>query len=282
MGALVLDFLLVIIFLMMIPIGFYRGGLRELCTAAGLMLGILMAQSWAADWARLYERVFGLGADPAHFLMGITIVVVITGFVGYGGSAAFAYRPGPGGRLYGAFLALFSAMVLAGFMINLYGETIVPTGRVEPVTSGIIARTLSEDFGVILLIATIGVAFSTIFGMFVRERSDEMPAFTAPSPNLYQPVDTRPYQTHEVAAPKEPVVIREVQEWKSEAEPPKVNPGTYGSGWRQTWPEATPNQTRNTRSTSRSTPQVPEEPDSPPPSGARDILADWMKDQGNS
>lgn len=282
MGSLVLDFLLVIIFLMMIPIGFYRGGLRELCTSAGLLLGILLAQEWSGRWSRLYERVFGLSADSAQFLMGITVVVVVTGFVGYGGSAAFTYRPGPGGRLYGAFLALFNAMVFAGFMINLYSDTIVPAGRVEPVTSGIVARTLSEDFGVILLVAAVGVACSTVFGMFVRERADEMPSYSAPTPQLYQPVDTRPYQTTEEPAPtasREPVRIREVEAWKSEAEPPKVNPGTYGSGWRQTWPETTPAQARSSRSTGRSTSSVPDDPGPTPPSGSRNVLADWMKDQ---
>ena len=113
MGALVLDFLLVIIFLMMIPIGFYRGGLRELSVSAGLLLGILMAEAWSSRWANLYERMFGLGNGAATFLMGVTIAFGITALIGYGGSSVLSYQPGPGGRLYGAYLALFNAMIVA-------------------------------------------------------------------------------------------------------------------------------------------------------------------------
>ncbi|MCA9832535.1 MAG: CvpA family protein [Thermomicrobiales bacterium] len=284
MGSLVLDFLLVIIFLMMVPIGFYRGGLRELCTAAGLLLGILMAQAWGSDWSSLFTRMFGWTPGAAEFLMSVLIVVAITALIGYGGSAAFSYRPGPGGRLYGAFLALFNAMILAGYLINLYGETIVPGGQTKPVTSGIVARTLSEDFGTILLIATLGVACSTIFGMFVRDRASEIPVYQAPPPALYQQNQaTRPYQPETVEpAPREPVRIREVNEWQSDAEPQRANPATYGSGWRQTWPDATPAQQRNTRTagtpSTRATPPAEPKPDS----SSRKVLADWMKDQDES
>lgn len=283
MGSLVLDFLLVIIFLMMIPIGFYRGGLRELCTSGGLLLGILMAQSWASDWAGVYSRLFGMSEGAAEFLMGVTILFVVTAMVGYGGSAAFSYHPGPGGRLYGAFLALFNAMVLAGFMINLYGTTIVLDSGAEPVTDGIIARTLSQDFGTVLLIATLAVGCSTIFGMFVRDRTEETGVYPSVSQQSYKPTQTRPYAVEvsetSAAAQSGPVRIKDVQEWQSNAESPRVDPATYGSGWRQTWPDATPAQQRNTRSAGRSSRSQPDTPEEIPEDSSRRVLADWMKDQ---
>src|SRR5699024_6383417 len=136
--------------------------------------------------------------------------------------AAFSYKPGPGGRLYGAYLALFNAMIATGFLINLYGEFIVPVGNVEPVTSGLIARSLSDGFGSVLLIATIGVGIATIFGMFVRDRSDDTQTWQAPASNLYQqqPVDTRPYRVEDDDAAGEqsatygPVRILEAQSWQ--------------------------------------------------------------------
>src|SRR5699024_370935 len=112
-------------------------------------------------WAGLFERLFGMGEGGAAFLMSVLITFGITALIGYGGSAAFTYRAGPGGRLYGAYLALFNAMIATGFLINLYSEHIVPQGNVEHVTSGIIARFLSDGFGTVLLIATIGVGFAT-------------------------------------------------------------------------------------------------------------------------
>lgn len=286
MGSLVLDFLLLIIFLMMVPIGFYRGGLREMCVSGGLLLGILMSQSWGERWATLFERLFDMGEGGAAFLMNIVITFGITAFIGYGGSAAFSYRPGPGGRLYGAYLALFNAMIATGFLINMYSEFVVPEGNVEPVTSGIIARSLSDGFGTVLLIATIGVGLATIFGMFVRERSDDATEWQPPTTNLYQqPVDTRPYRVAESESEaeshpaSEPVRILEVQSWQESEESTRPDPSTYGSGWRQTWPDATPAQQRSTRRAGRQTQSKDQPERSRESSSSKNVLAEWMKDQ---
>lgn len=288
MGSLVLDFLLLIIFLMMVPIGFYRGGLREMCVSGGLLLGILMSQSWGERWSGLFERLFGMGEGGASFLMSVAITFGITALIGYGGSAAFAYKPGPGGRLYGAYLALFNAMIATGFLINIYAEYIVPAGNVEPVTSGIIARSLSDGFGTVLLIATIGVGIATIFGMFVRERSDDdSREWQASKTSLYQqPTDTRPYRVGdaepESSSPSEPVRILEVQSWQESEESTRPDPTTYGSGWRQTWPDATPAQKRSPRSTGRRTESSSKPTRAGESSSGKNVLADWMKDQDES
>lgn len=287
MGSLVLDFLLLIIFLMMVPIGFYRGGLREMCVSGGLLLGILMSQAWGERWSSLFERLFGMGEGGAAFLMSVVITFGITALIGYGGSAAFTYRPGPGGRLYGAYLALFNAMIATGFLINLYSDYIVPVGNVEPVTSGIIARSLSDGFGTVLLVATIGVALATIFGMFVRERSSDAPEWQPPATSLYQhSADTRPYRVDEETAATreaaEPVRILEVQSWRESEESSRPDPSTYGSGWRQTWPDATPAQQRSARNASRRSRTESKPARNNESTSGKNVLADWMKDQDDT
>lgn len=286
MGSLVLDFLLLIIFLMMVPIGFYRGGLREMCVSGGLLLGILMSQSWGERWADLFERIFDLSEGGAAFLMSIVITFGITALIGYGGSAAFAYKPGPGGRLYGAYLALFNAMIATGFLINIYSDYIVPESNVESVTSGIIARTLSDSFGAVLLVATIGVGIATVFGMFVRERVDETPAWIPTTSTLYQQTtDTRPYRVPESepepesSPASEPVRILEVKGWEETAESSRPDPTRYGSGWRQTWPDATPAQKRSVPSPTRPSRPDNREDRKREASTGKNVLADWMKDQ---
>lgn len=286
MGALVLDFLLVIVFLMMIPIGFYRGGLRELCVSGALMLGILMAGEWADRWATLYERMFGMGTSSATFLMGVTIAFGITAVIGYGGSSVLAYQPGPGGRLYGAYLALFNAMVVAGFLINLYVALIVPASDTESITTGIVARTLSENFGWVLLVATLGVGVATLFGMFVRERTPELPSWAPPQQTLYQtPGPTRPYRTDDDdQKPKaeSPVRIREVTNWKDDEESARPDPSKYGSGWRQTWPDATPAQQRSTRRANVTPTSDSGSSKTSSTDSSKNVLADWMKEEDNS
>ena len=285
MGALVLDFLLVIIFLMMIPIGFYRGGLRELCVSGALMLGILLAGEWAGRWSALYERMFGWSEPTATFAMGATIAFGVTALIGYGGSSVLAYQPGPGGRLYGAYLALFNGMVVAGFLINLYMEHIAPETDDESIVTGIVARTLSKDFGWVLLVATFGVGIATVFGMFVRERSPELPSWQ-PQQNLYQPpTQTKPYRVEDddqrtAAGP--PVRIREVNDWKADAESARPDPSKYGSGWRQTWPDATPAQQRSARRATVAPAADSDSGKNPSADASKNLLADWIKDESES
>lgn len=282
MGAVVLDFLLVIVFLMMVPIGFYRGGLRELCVSAGLLLGIMMSDAWAGRWSGLYERLFGMSEGSATFLMGVTIAFLITALIGYGGSAVLTYQPGPGGRLYGAYLALFNAMIVAGYLINLFVTYIRPSADDEAVTTGIVARTLSEGFGSVLLVATIGIAIATVLGMFVRDRAPE-PSAWQPQQQLYQPpAGTRPYRVEgdvEPAAPSSPVRIREVASWQDGSESSRPDPTKYGSGWRQTWPDATPAQQRNMRRANPVSRGDDQDQAQKPQDPAKSVLAEWMNDQ---
>lgn len=286
MGHFVLDFLLIVIVLMMVPIGFFRGGLRELSVSAGLMLGILMAQAWTDRWSGLVQRLFGMGEGSSRFLTSILICFGITALFGYGASAAFNYRPGPGGRLYGAFLALFNALVALGFLLTQWATFLEPDQPENSVTDGFVSRLLIERMDVILLIATIGIGLATIFGMFVRERGDVIPMMPANQP-LYRPVtDVKPYMDagddreskDRPEANAAPVRIREVRHWEDEAENPKPDPTRYGTGWRQTWPDSD-GPSRPTRKSATSTPSPSR---SVQGSGQTDALTDWLKDQDRS
>lgn len=286
--SLVLDALLVLIVLMMVPLGFLRGGLRELSTSAALLLGILMADHWADRWSTVLTRWTTMGEGAARFAMAVLIVVVITGFVGYGGSAAFSWRPGPGGRGYGAYLALLNAMVFIGFIINRYIRDIFD-GRVpETIDRAWVSRALSVGFEWILLFGTIGILIATVFGMFVRERGDDEEFVAGPAPEepyhvRYEPprAQVRPLNDPEETqvsqpVPPKPVRIREVRHWEDET-PQRPPESTYGSGWRQTWPE------------DRQGPARPHQPGAPSPGkpeaarpssgNQRDVLRDWMRSE---
>jgi hypothetical protein len=283
--SLVLDALLILIVVMMVPLGFLRGGLRELSTSAALLLGILMAGEWAERWATLLTRWTDMGEASARFAMSATIVVVITGLVGYGGSAAFSWRPGPGGRGYGAYLALLNALVFIGYLINVYIDTIFDGQVPETIDRAYLSRALSVGFEWVLLAGTLGILGATLFGMLVRERGDDPDMTYGPTPEdmyhvRYEPPrpNVRPLNDPEetqVAAelPAKLVRIREVRHWEDEAAGrPREN--AYGSGWRQTWPD-------DQQPTSRSeTPAPPaKRPDSRPASSGnqRDVLRDWMR-----
>jgi hypothetical protein len=304
-SSIVLDALLVIILLMMIPLGFLRGGIREVCTSAGLLFGILLAGQWADRWGSWISGRVDIAEGSAQFLIAIIIVVITAGLIGYGSSAAFSWRPGPGGRMYGAYIALFNGLVLAGFLINTVKDKVYNGDLPNAIDNAFIARALSVGFGWVLLACALGVMAATVFGMFVRERPGEEAAYPQAMYGPHQPVVREPAQRTTQAPPSlpqpepggqetevhpaAPVRIREVRHWEEtpETRPEPTQPG-YGGGWRQTWPEskgqgpALPRQERptpNPPSPKRVSGTLSQ--DEQKPANPRDVLRDWMKDQGS-
>lgn len=243
LSSIVLDALLVLILLLMIPLGFLRGGLREMCTAAGVLFGILLASEWAGRWGGWIAGKLDTDAGGTRFLVSVAILVLAAGLLGYGSSAAFSYRPGPGGRMYGAYIALFTGIIVAGYLINRVIELVYEGTAPDLIEKSFVARALSAGFGWVLLLCAGGVLGGTLFGMFVRERPDEAYPYghmqqrpdPAPPPAA-RPAEPTPQPADAEAAPAEPLRIREVRHWEEPAGQAPPDQG-YGSGWRQTWPD---------------------------------------------
>ena len=287
--SLVLDALLILIVLMMVPLGFLRGGLREVSTSAALLLGVLMAEQWADRWSGLLTGWTNMGDGAARFAMAVLIVVTVTGVVGYGGSAAFSWKPGPGGRGYGAYLALLNAVIFAGFLINRYIRDIFD-GRVpETIDRAYVSRALSVGFEWVLLVGTLGILIATLFGMFVRERGETDELVIGPSLEdlyhvRYEPArpQVRPLNDPEETQisqeiPSRPVRIREVRHWEDEV-PDRPAANSYGSGWRQTWPDDQAPPSPRTHQPGAPSPGKPESA-GPASGNQRDVLRDWMRSE---
>lgn len=296
--SILLDAILVVILLMMVPLGFLRGGLREVCTAAGLMFGMLLANEWAGPWGTWLAERLDVEPGAARFLVAVVIVVLAGSVLGYGGSAAFSYRPGPGGRMYGAYIALFNGIVLAGYLINRVIARVYDGTAPDLIANSYVARALSAGFGWVLLVCALGVLGGTLFGMFVRERPDDayayayppQPAVAQPAPR--QPASQAPPEVSPVTSeetepsPQAPVRIREVRHWEEPQAPARPEQG-YGSGWRQTWPdprgqgpvppwEQRPAPRPPASKRAVESPRKPDDPQASP----RDVLRDWMEGEG--
>jgi hypothetical protein len=304
LSSIVLDALLVVIFLTMIPLGFLRGGLREVCTAAGLLFGILLAGQWADRWGSWFSDRLDIAEGSAQFLVAVFIVVPTAALIGYGGSAAFSYRPGPGGRMYGAYIALFNGLIFAGFLINTVIDKVFDGEVPEAIESSFVSRALSAGFGWVLLACAMGILAATVFGMFVRERPGDEGSY---APGAYAPQQTAvpppaqwsanapagqlepdPAGQETEVNPSAPVRIREVRHWEDapQTQAREQQPG-YTKGWRQTWPD-TKGQGPTLPWEERPAPKPsspkrvsgPPRTDSPKPGNPRDVLRDWMKDEG--
>ena len=248
--SLALDALLLVIIVAIVPLGMYRGGIREVCTSAGLLLGILITQQWSHRWGDWMAGVAGIDEGVSRFIVAVATIVTITGIVGYGAAAAFGHRPGPGGRMFGGMLALANAIVFLGALIQFVADDLYDGIYPDIIGDSYLARVLSSGFDWVLLATTAAILVGILFGMVVRER--EIPdeeilvppqreaashtgpvtparaATTAPS----VPTD-EPSETEVPAQPIPTIRVREVRHWE-ETVPSTLD--ELQTGWTRTWP----------------------------------------------
>lgn len=261
--SILLDSLIVLLILMVAAIGYSRGGMRELCTAAGLLFGSRLADAWAPRWGTWVAGKLDISDGSATFIVYVAVLALSTLICGYGASIAFFSRPGPGGRLYGAALGLINGVVLTTFVLDAVRRFLRGGELPKIVVDSHVARAMVDGFGWILLGVAAFIIVATAFGFLIRENEPEdsltpyVPASTtqpsaprpmverAPTasrtvaqvaPEKIEPADPRrdAPTTHETT----PLRVREVRHWEDPVEP---NPRTaFGAGWSQTWPVASP------------------------------------------
>ena len=309
MQPLLLDALLVLIILLAVPIGVHRGGLREVCTAAGLLLGMHLVNEWAATWGARLSDLTGIVPNVTTFIVAVLVLLLTTALVGYGATATFASTPGAGGRMYGAILGFLIGAVFLGSVLTYVNRFLYEGETPQIVTDGYISRALSLGIGWILLGAAVAILLTTLFGMFVRERdSDEfvMPIarapVTAPSTRIVESQPAREAEKIEPARPDPhqvvsddvqrtaPIKIREVRHW-DEHQSTETSP--TGARWNQTWPQRSgPSAVQRSHTsqrdgvTRRPLRRLPGETGtSAPPATHQDdatVLRDWLAEDGDS
>ncbi|HEV2065389.1 MAG TPA: hypothetical protein VGR08_01040 [Thermomicrobiales bacterium] len=303
MQPLLLDALLILIIIMLIPIGVHRGGLREACTAGGLLLGMHLVDQWATTWGNSLSNVVGIVPSVTTFIVAILVLLLTTGFVGYGATAAFASSPRAGGRMYGAILAFLVGAVFLGSVIDYVGRFLYEGETPDIIRQGYISRLLSVGIGWVLLFAALVVVLATLFGMVVRERdADEivMPIarapVTAPSARLpesalasdAEKLEPPPPEPRKVAADEvqrtAPIRIREVRHWD---EPQDHDTRAPGPSWNQTWPQAGRGPVQRTRRPEHTRRQVRRSPlpntshqESQTDDDDTTVLRDWLAEGG--
>jgi hypothetical protein len=288
--SLALDALLLVIVISVVPLGMFRGGIREVCTSAGLLLGILIAQQWSDRWGDWVADVTGIDEGVSRFLVAIASIVTITGIVGYGAASAFGHRPGPGGRLFGGLLALANAVVFLGALIQFVADDLYEGVYPGIIQRGYVARALSSGFDWVLLAATGAMLVGILFGMVVRERDipDEeilVPASrestgllkpvagaTAAKTSIGQP-SPGPSEPEVAAPPVSTVRVREVRHWE-ESVPSTID--ELQSGWTRTWPTTvTSSDTTTPRRSGRGLRSDPRRPSS---ASDQEVVRQWLHD----
>src|SRR4051812_26090508 len=100
---LVLDVLLVALICLFMPIGWWRGPVKELYVSLGILFGVLLADYWARPWGHDLSDMTDLTSGSGSFIVAWAFLVASTFILGYGIGATLypAWHASPA-RLLGA------------------------------------------------------------------------------------------------------------------------------------------------------------------------------------
>lgn len=247
--SIVLDILLILIVLLMMAIGAYRGGLREAFSAAGLLLGVLLASEWLDTWGGWIADNTSLSDGGGRFLVAVMSMMLATILVGYGVGSSFNYHPGPGGRMYGLVIAAGSSLVAISYILTWLRAFLFEDNDPSVIGDTYVARFLDGGSGTVLLLVSCVIVTSALFGAFVRERDDDAVADAAQTsfamprvrrraeePNPEFPEKVEP-ASGESANRTELVRVRESRQWDDRS---GSMPARSDRLWSNTWPSDVP------------------------------------------
>jgi ribosomal protein L40E len=156
----VLDLLMALVLIMFVPIGLWRGALREWLTLAGITLGLLLAGSWAAPWGTDLAAATGRDQNLTSFTVAIAFFLGSTLIVGYGGGVTLPYRPDLTGtnRFLGALLGLGNGTLILSGVLQIMQRNLFDGRPESPLkTAGLAA----------FLIDSVGWVYLGLFAIFI-------------------------------------------------------------------------------------------------------------------
>jgi uncharacterized membrane protein required for colicin V production len=156
---LLLDILLVLLVSLLIPIGWWRGPVKELFVTLGLLFGILLADYWARPWGRDLSDVSSLTSGAGAFVVAWAFLVASTFILGYGiGSLLYpAWHLQPA-RALGAAIGAFNGILLLSFSLQYIRLFLLSDSNEESLEDSYVAQFLLDQVGwVVLLVAFIAL-----------------------------------------------------------------------------------------------------------------------------
>ncbi len=152
-SPLLLDGLLLLVVLLFIPIGLWRGGVREAVVAGGILLGGELAAAWARPWGDDLANQLDLRPQVARFVVAVAALLGTTLCIGYlGGGALRLGAPGLLGRMAGGLLAGVNGLLLLGYGLGFLDQYVLERRSVPMLSDGFVAKFLLHQFGWLLLL----------------------------------------------------------------------------------------------------------------------------------
>ncbi len=164
---LVLDILLILLILLLTPIGFWRGPVKELFVTLGVLFGVLLSDYWARPWGDDLADMTTLTSGSGAFLVAMIFLITSTFILGYGMGATLApARHTTLTRVLGASVAALNGALILSFALQYIRLFLLSDINEESLDKSFVTRTLLNDIGWILLAAAI-VAVPVLIYAFV-------------------------------------------------------------------------------------------------------------------
>lgn len=145
----VLDLLMGLVLIMFVPIGLWRGALREWLTLAGIALGGLLAASWGSAWGDDLSRAMSIDPNLAAFAVAAAFFLGTTLVVGYGGGVTLPYRPdlSSANRALGALIGLGNGTLILSGLLQLMQRHLFAGSADSPLKTAGLATFLIDSIG---------------------------------------------------------------------------------------------------------------------------------------
>lgn len=163
------DVLLTAMVLLIVPLGFWRGGIKEAVLGGSILVGHVLGNAFAVRWgpgvAELMGRRDAVGATVvAESLLWGSVLVL-----GYLGGATIP-RAGQSlaGRIAGAIIGLFNGLLLLGFTLRFINILLLGQEPDRWTEAGLIASVLSRGTVELLLLAAVCLSIGVIAALLAR------------------------------------------------------------------------------------------------------------------
>lgn len=168
----VLDLLMALVLVMFVPIGLWRGALREWIALAGILLGSMLAAEWAEPWGRDLAAQTAIDPRVANFAVAALFFLGVTLFVGYGAGVALPYRPDLSwpNRVLGATLGLGNGLLILSSALRIMQRHLFDGAPGSPLFASGLAVFLILYIGWAELVLLVIFLLSVLAGLVRRGR----------------------------------------------------------------------------------------------------------------
>lgn len=182
-----LDLPVVVVLIMFIPIGLWRGALREWIACAGIALGTLLANAAGTRWGDGFAQLANMDPKLGGFTVATAFFLASTLLIGYGGGVTLPYRPDLSwpNRGLGALLGLGNGFLIVGGLLRLMQERLFDGRSNSPLhTTALAASLIDPSVAWVYLGFFLSLLLCVILGL-VRRVNEGAPLLEEYSP-VYQ------------------------------------------------------------------------------------------------